>query len=103
MITSCKSIKEADNSNVVVGTARNVKYGAILFDNDEVYAISGLQTWDSVYLDKKVKLKGNFELRIGEDKVEIKNLGTFQAQSYPRYYLVRDATWELYNPDDENL
>jgi len=100
LITSCKSIKEADNSNVVIGT---VKYGAVLSSNDEVYAISGLQTWDSVYLDKKVRLKGNFELRIGEDKVEIKNLGTFQAQSYPRYYLVRDVTWELYNPDDENL
>ena len=71
--------------------------------NDEVYAISGLKAWDSIYLNKKVKLKGDFELRVGEDMVEIKNLGRFQAQSYPRYYLVRDATWELYNHDNENL
>ncbi|WLD22952.1 hypothetical protein NU10_09495 [Flavobacterium dauae] len=97
LMVGCKSITKSGNYNVVIGTAKNVKYGAILSGNDEVYAISGLQTWDSIYLDKKVKLKGNFELRIGEDKVEIKNSGTFQAQSYPRYYLVKDATWELYS------
>lgn len=103
MIISCKSIVEADNSNVVIEIAGNTKGGAVLRDDDKTYRIEGLMSWDNFYLDKKVKLKGNFELRIGEDKVEIKNLGTFQAQSYPRYYLVRDATWELYNHDDENL
>lgn len=97
LIMSCKSGKDTGNSNVVIGTALNEKHGAILYDNSEIYAIAGLQNWDSIYLGKKVKVKGHFKLLVDQDKVEIKNFGTFQAQAYPRYYLVEDAKWELYS------
>lgn len=94
----CKPMVTSD-IETVVGTAKNEKYGAVLHANNAVFAIAGLKSWDSIYLNKKVSVKGNFELRVGDDKVEIKNLGTFQAQSYPKYYLVKDAVWELYCAD----
>lgn len=100
LITGCKSgVKDIGNSNVVIGTALNQKPGAVLSSNDEIYRIEGLRSWDSIYLEKKVKVKGHFKLIVGVDKVYIKNFGTFAAQAYPRYYSVSDATWELYDPD----
>ncbi|QEE49009.1 hypothetical protein FUA48_05270 [Flavobacterium alkalisoli] len=99
LIISCKSGEDAGALNSVIGTASNQKSGAILYGNGEVYAIAGMQSWDTVFLNKKVKVKGHFKLMVDQDKVEIGNLGTFQAQSCPRYYLVSDATWELYDSD----
>ena len=98
LMTSCKFVKnETISIEEVVGIARNQKYGAVLYsDDNKVYGISGLQNWDSIYLDKEVKLKGTFKFRIGDDKVEIKNLGTFQAQNYSKYYLVENASWKLF-------
>ncbi|MGQ2983469.1 hypothetical protein [Flavobacterium sp.] len=98
LVIGCKPVKDTVNADVV-GIALNEKYGAVLYGNGEIYTIAGLQKWDSIYLDKKVKVKGNFKLMIGKDKVEIKNFGTFHAQTYPRYYVVENATWELYTPD----
>ncbi|MEL1244404.1 hypothetical protein AAEO56_09045 [Flavobacterium sp. DGU11] len=43
LVMSCKSGKDAGNPNIVIGTALNEKYGAVLRANDEVYAIAGLQ------------------------------------------------------------
>lgn len=97
LIMSCKPGKDPGNSNVIIGTALNEKHGAVVHANDEIYAIAGLQSWDSIYLNKKVKVKGHFKLMTDTDKVDIQNFGTFQAQSYPRYYLIEDATWELYD------
>lgn len=95
-MTGCKSVKDEVATSEIVGIARNEKYGAVLYsENKEVYAISGLQSWDSIYLDKEVKLKGTFKLSVGADKVDIKYLGTFQAQNYSKYYLVENPTWEL--------
>lgn len=95
-MTGCKSVKEEVATSEIVGIARNEKYGAVLYsENKEVYAISGLQSWDSIYLNKEVKLKGTFKLSVGADKVAIKNLGTFQAQNYSKYYLVENPIWEL--------
>lgn len=103
LIMSCSSGKNLADSNIIIGIARNEKYGAVVHANNDVYAIVGLKSWDSVYLNKKVRVKGNFKLRVGDDKVEIKNFGTFQAQNYSKYYLVEDATWEIYKPDDADL
>ncbi|PZR23799.1 MAG: hypothetical protein DI539_02170 [Flavobacterium psychrophilum] len=95
---SCNSVKEnASISDVIIGTALNEKYGAVVHANNEIYAIAGLKSWDSIYLNKKIKVKGHFKLMTDKDMVNIKNFGKFQAQSYSRYYLIEDATWELYD------
>ena len=102
LIVSCKSGKDAGALNSVVGTTSNQKYGAILYGNGEVYAIAGLRRWDTVYLDKKVKVKGHFKFRDAEaENLKIKDtlLSRLQAQTYPKYYIVTDATWELYDAD----
>lgn len=64
--------------------------------------ILGLRSWDSIYLGKKVKVTGNFKFTNWEtDRPKSENplLNTLQAQIYPKFYSVTDATWELYNPD----
>lgn len=97
LMTSCKSVKDEVSTSEIVGIARNEKYGAVLYsENKEVYAIAGLQSWDSIYLDKKIKVMGNVQLRVGDDKVQINNLGLFQAQNYSKYYLIENASWELF-------
>lgn len=99
LAVGCKPAKEAGSSRVVIGTAQNEKYGAVLRANSEIYVLAGLVSWDSVYLNKKIKAKGNVILWKGRNKVEIKNLGIFHAQNYPAYYIVEEAEWELYKPD----
>lgn len=88
-ILSCAS------STSIIGIATNEKYGAVVRSEQDIYTIQGLQKWDSTFLNKKIKLKGQFSLKKGEDKVHIKNLGTFQAQIYPKYYSVSKASWRL--------
>ena len=88
-ILSCAS------STSIIGVATNEKYGAIVRSEKDIYTIQGLQKWDSIFLNKKIKLKGKFSLKKGEDKVHINNLGIFQAQNYPKYYSVSKASWEI--------
>lgn len=104
LIMSCKTaVRDAGNSNVVIGTAVNEKAGAVLRSKSGIYVIVGLQNWDSIYLGKEVKLIGNFLLVDEKDtyrkKSEVPFINTLQAQTYPEYYSVTNATWELYNPD----
>src|SRR5687767_11251753 len=96
LIISCKSVKDSGTLNSVVGTTSNQKYGAILYGNGEVYAIAGLERWDTEYLDKKVKVKGHFLFRDTEaERLKIKDtlLRQLPAQTYPKYYIVTNATW----------
>ena len=79
LIMSCSSNKFLNDSDIVIGIAKNEKYGAVLHANNNIYAIAGLKNWDSTYVNKKMKVTGSFQLRVGDDKVEIKNLGTFQS------------------------
>lgn len=58
LIMSCKSGKDIGNTDIVIGTARNDKPGAVLSSKGEVYLITGLNSWDSVYVNKTVKSKG---------------------------------------------
>lgn len=98
MVIGCKPAKDVGNFHAVIGTAQNEKYGAVLYADEKIYALAGLVSWDSVYLNKKVKVKGNIKLWKGRNKVEIKNLGVFHAQNYPAYYIVEEAECELYKP-----
>jgi len=102
LIISCKSaIRNAGNAGVVIGTAVNQKSGAILSSGSGTYVIGGLHSWDSIYLGKTVKVKGNFKFVDWEvDHVKSENplLNSLQAQTYPKFYSVTNATWELF-PD----
>lgn len=103
LITSCKSgIKDAGKSDIVIGTAVNEKAGAILSSNGQTYLIAGLHSWDSIYLGKKVRVKGTLKFvdwDADRKKSENPLLNTLQAQIYSKFYSVTDATWELYNAD----
>lgn len=103
LIISCKSaIKDKANPNFMVGTARNDKPGAILSTDSGICVIVGLSSWDSIYLDKKVKVTGDFRLinwETDRPKSETSPSNKLQAQIYPEYYSVTNAIWELYNSD----
>lgn len=103
LLMGCKSGRDAGNTNTVTGIAANAKAGAIVSaSNGEVYLISGLDSWDSIYLEKRVKVTGHFTLKVSEDESNIQINKTevkFAAQMYHRYYLVDHAKWELYNSD----
>ncbi|OIQ18026.1 MAG: hypothetical protein BM557_07345 [Flavobacterium sp. MedPE-SWcel] len=103
LIISCKSaIRDEGSPNVMVGTAYNDKPGAILGTDKVPCMINGLRSWDSIYLGKKVKVKGEFRFVNWErDRVKSENpfVNTLQAQIYPEFFVVKNATWELYNSD----
>jgi predicted transcriptional regulator len=102
IIIGCKSgSKHIGTSNTVIGTAINTKGGAILRNDDETYKIEGLHSWNSIYLNKKVKVRGIFTFINGEDCKKNENplLNSLQAQTLNiNYYSVSKAVWELYTP-----
>ena len=103
LLISCKSaIRDRGNPKVVVGIAENQKSGAILSTDIGTCSVVGLSKWDSIYLGKRVKVKGDFLFIDAEtDRLKIEDpiVKQLQAQTYPKYYSVTNATWELYNPD----
>ncbi|WP_417354155.1 hypothetical protein [Flavobacterium sp.] len=102
LIMSCKSGKDAGTLDSVIGIASNQKSGAILSTDIGTCSIVGLSKWDSIYLGKRVKVKGDFLFIDAEtDRLKIEDpiVKQLQAQTYPKCYSVTNATWELYNPD----
>lgn len=103
LIISCKSaIRDTDNPKVAVGIAKNQKSGATLSTDIGICVIVGLSKWDSIYLGNRVKLKGDFLFIDAEaDRLKIEDtiIKQLQAQTYPKYYSVTNATWKLYNSD----
>lgn len=99
-LMACKStVRDTGSVNVMVGLAKNDKAGAVLYAPNGICLIKGLNSWDSIHIGKKVKVKGDFKLKIWEiNHPEHKDsiVNKLQAQIYPKYYSVMNATWELY-------
>lgn len=53
------------NQNIsVVGIANNAKYGAVVVtSNSEVYYIHGLESWESTFIGKQVKVTGKLLIK----------------------------------------
>ncbi|WP_417369484.1 hypothetical protein [Flavobacterium beibuense] len=102
LIMSCKLGKDASTLDSVIGIASNQKSGAILSTDIGTCSIVGLSKWDSIYVGKRVKVKGDFLFIDAETdrlKIEDSIVKQLQAQTYPKYYSVTNAIWELYNSD----
>jgi hypothetical protein len=59
-----KSEVMIDNDTVLVGRARNAKLGAVIMSaNNEVYYVDDLKSWDSIHLDKEVRVSGKLIIK----------------------------------------
>lgn len=88
---------------VIIGTTRNTKGGAFLYGNGKSYSIAGLREWDSIYLDKTVKVTGISVLidpKLQHINYENPFLNSLARQEpNGSYYIVVNPAWELYNPN----
>lgn len=99
IVVSKSAVRDESNPTAMAGVAKNQKTGAVLSSPDGVCLIAGLRSWDSIYLDKRVKITGNFKLKIWENEHPLNEdsiVNALQPQIYLGYYLVTNATWELY-------
>lgn len=74
----------------------------MLKNDDATYKIESLHSWDSLYVNKKVRVKGIVKFINVEDskKSESPFLNSLQAQTLNiNYYSVSNAKWELYKLD----
>jgi hypothetical protein len=87
-------ISMPDRNVVITGTAGNAKAGAVVIaDEDQrVYYLNGLASWDNQLLDKKVQVKGRLkEIRYRRPAVN----DSVQIQFIERKTLILQPVWEL--------
>ena len=87
-IVACQS-----NKITVIGTAKNDKNVAIVLNKQGQYFLRGLHHWDSVYLNKKVKVTGTlFVYKYKEDTLR----GPDYSQSWHMdMYYILSPKWKI--------
>lgn len=65
LIGCLEKVNNKDSAHIVVeGTAINLKSGAAVESNDDIYYVDGILSWDKNMLEKRVRVDGDLFVKI---------------------------------------
>lgn len=78
------------------GTAKNTKAGAVVIsDDDKLYFIDSLSTWDSAYYNRKVTVSGTLKVETYSVADSFDEAGNLKQSSIGEKNIIINAKWEL--------